>query len=286
MPDIVRADNPLDISLSETELESRRDQITAFIEAQYNAAKADVAITGLSGGIDSTLVAYLAVEALGTENVYGLSMPSGVNLPENMSDAERVASELLDIEYDVVAIDRLVEAALEVSPGLSLADRNAEEHQLTVGNLRARVRAVLWYLEANRCQGIVLGGGNRSENAMGYFTKYGDAAADCRPLGTLYKAQVRQLARHVGVPDDFVGKPATAGLWEGQTDEAELGMGYDTLDSILVLHVDGTLSASATAREIGVYQAVVEGVRQVYESSAHKRRVPPSPERFSSDRHW
>jgi len=277
MSEIARAEEPLDLRFTEAELEQRREHITAFITDNYEAARAEAAVIGLSGGIDSTLTAHLAVEALGTGSVYGLVMPGEVSREANMSDAERVASELLDIEYDVVEIRPLVEAFLTADPHLSTADFDDEDVEVAVGNLRARVRAVLGYLEANRRQGLVLGTGNRSEAAVGYFTKYGDGAVDCHPIGNLYKQQVRQLARHVGVPDDIAAKTPTAGLWEAQTDEGELGMGYDTLDSILALHIDGPLSAGATARELGVDEAAVAEVRALYGASAHKRVAPPSP---------
>jgi len=125
----------------------------------------------------------------------------------------------------------------------------------------------------------VLGTGNRSEALTGYYTKYGDQAVDCNPIGNLYKTQVRQLARELGVPEDIVTKPPTAGLWAGQTDEGELGIDYPTLDSVLALHVDGPLSAAATVRELDVDREAVAHVRGLYERSAHKRAMPPSPER-------
>jgi len=277
MTEIAQAAEPLDLSFSETELEAQRATITSFIEKQFEAATADAAVIALSGGIDSTLVSHLAVDALGTGSVYGLVLPSSVNRERNMSDAERVANELLDIEYDVIEIEPLVEAFLEADPHLSVTEKDSEELQMVVGNARARIRAVLSYLEANRRNGLVLGTGNRSEAAVGYFTKYGDGAVDCHPIANLYKQQVRQLARHVGVPEELAAKTPSAELWEAQTDESELGIEYDTLDSILVLHIDGPLSVRATANELGVEEQVVERVRALYESSAHKRQAPPGP---------
>ena len=269
--EIVRADDPLDLSLSEAELDSYRQHITDFIESQLDAAGVDRAVIGLSGGIDSTLTSHLLVEALGAEHVHGLVMPSEVNRDENMSDAERVASELLDIEYDVVAIQPIVETVLDAYP-------DAADDQLATGNLRVRTRAVLNYLVANHEDALVVGTGNRSEALVGYFTKYGDGAVDCHPIANLYKGQVRQLAKHVGVPDDLAEKTASAEMWLDQTDEGELGMDYETLDSILALHVDGPLSPSATARHVGVDESAVEKVRGLYEGSAHKRQAPPGPD--------
>ena len=269
----------LDLSLSGSELESHREHITDFIAAQADAAGADTGVIALSGGIDSTLTAHLAVEALGKDSVYGLVLPTEVNRQRNMTDAERVADELLDIEYDVVEIGPVVDAIVEAVPGTDAAAAPADgAEQVAVGNTRARVRSVFNYFVANRDNGLVLGTGNKSEALVGYFTKYGDGAVDCLPIANLYKQQVRQLARHVGVPEDLASKTASAELWADQTDEEELGLDYDTLDAVLALHVDGPLSASATARHLRVDENVVERVRGMYDRSAHKRAFPPGPE--------
>lgn len=278
MAEIAEATRPLDLSLSEAELERAREHIVSFIREQVDAAGADEAVLGLSGGVDSTLTAHLAVEALGREAVYGLVMPSEVNRAENMTDAERVAAELLEIEYDVVGIEPVIDELLAAIPDVEPGAHTEDPLKTAVGNARARIRAVVSYFAANRRNALVLGTGNRSEALVGYFTKYGDGAVDCHPLSILYKAQVRQLAAHVGVPGDIVEKPASAELWADQTDEGELGLGYDTLDSILALHVDGPLSPAATARAIGVDESLVAEVRDKYERSEHKRRAPPGPE--------
>ena len=278
MPETVRASEPLELTFSDAELEKHREHITSFIRDTYEGADADTAVIAISGGVDSSLTSFLAVEALGAENVYGLVMPSEVNRTDNMSDAERIAGELLEIEYDLIEIDPLVEAFCAANPNVTIGEEFTGSEQVAVGNLRARIRAVLNYFAANRRGGVVLGTGNRTEAAVGYFTKYGDGAVDCHPIANLYKGQVRQLARHVGVPGDMADKPSTAGLWEAQTDEGELGMTYDTLDSIIALHVDGPLSVSATARTIGVDEDAIERVRGMYEASAHKRQAPPGPD--------
>ena len=280
MSQIVRTESPLDLTFSAGELETQREHIVSFIAEQYQAAGADVAVIALSGGIDSTLTAHLAVEAVGSDSVYGLVLPSTVNTETNMSDAERVASELLDIEYDVVEIEPLVEAFMEANPNVEPADADDEAIKVAVGNTRARLRAVTSYFEANRRNGLVLGTGNRSEAAVGYFTKYGDGAVDCHPIANLYKQQVRQLAKHVGVPADLAEKKATAGLWADQTDEGELGIDYDLLDSILALHIDGPVSAAGTARELEIDERTVQQVRSLHEASAHKRAAPPGPEQI------
>jgi NAD+ synthase len=260
----------IDLRFSESELEAHREHIVQFIDDVAAGAGTEQAVLGLSGGIDSTLTAHLAVEALGEENLHGLVMPGEVSDEDNMTDAEWVAQEL-GISYDVVEINPIVDQFLDVYP-------EAEGDRMAVGNARARTRAVLNYLVANYEGAMVLGTGNRSEAAVGYFTKYGDGAVDCHPIGNLYKQQVRQLASHVDVPDELVEKAPTAGLWAGQTDEAELGLDYDTLDAILALHVDGPLSADAVAREVEAVTAEqVQRVGEMHERSEHKRHVPPSP---------
>ncbi|WP_254762840.1 NAD+ synthase [Natrinema marinum] len=260
----------IDLRFSERELKRQRDHITQFVREQVDAAGADGVVLGLSGGIDSTLTGNLAVEALGSDDVHGLVLPATVSSEDNMSDAERVAQDL-GITYDVIEIKPIIDSLLSAYP-------EAEGDHEAVGNARARVRAVMNYLVANHEGRVVLGTGNRSEAAVGYFTKYGDGAVDCHPIGNLYKGQVRQLARHMGVPDDLVDKTATAELWADQTDEGELGLDYETLDSILATHIDGPLSVTATARLLEVDEATVEEVRGLYEHSEHKRNAPPAPE--------
>ncbi|WP_435196450.1 NAD+ synthase [Natronomonas sp. EA1] len=257
------------LDLSEAELERHREQITAFIRDVVADAGADGAVIGLSGGIDSTLTSHLAVEALGADAVHGLVMPSEVNTEGNMSDAERVA-ELLEIEYDVIDINPIVDAFVDAYP-------EGAEDQMALGNVRVRTRAVLNYFVANAESGIVLGTGNRSEALTGYFTKYGDQAVDCNPIGNLYKCQVRQLASHIGVPADLVTKAPSAEMWEGQTDEEEMGLTYDTLDAILALHVDGPFSKTATVETLGVPESAIDRVLELYSKSEHKRQMPPAP---------
>ena len=261
---------PLDLRFAPDELDGVVDSMVEFIEATVDRAGAERAILGLSGGIDSTTTAHLAVEALGVEAVHGMVLPGQVSSEANMSDAERVAMDL-GIEYDVVEIQPFVSDLIAAVP-------EAEGDQLAVGNTRARVRAVLNYLLANHENGLVIGTGNRTESLTGYFTKYGDGAVDCNPLGQLYKQQVRQVARHIGVPEDLVTKTPTAGLWVDQTDEGELGIDYDTLDAILALHVDGALSAGATARTLDVERATVERVAEMVARSEHKRTPPATPD--------
>ncbi|WP_128906541.1 NAD+ synthase [Halorubrum amylolyticum] len=264
-------DPPLDLRLSDAELENARERIVSFIADLVDDAGAEGAVLGLSGGIDSTLTAHLAVEALGEDALHGITMPAEVNDPDVMSDAERVAHDL-GIEYDVVEIQPIAESFFDAVP-------EAADDRTAAGNVYVRTRAVLNYFVANAEDRVVLGTGNRAEAMTGYFTKYGDQAVDCNPIGNLYKQQVRQLAAHVGVPRDLVMQEPTAGMWEGQTDAAEMGLDYDTVDAVLAVHVDGTLSRAATVRELDVPAEAVDRVVELHERSAHKRAMPPAPER-------
>jgi len=269
----------VDLQFTDDELASVHEHILGFIRERAEAAGVDRAVLGLSGGIDSTLTAYLAVEALGAENVHGLVMPGETNDEANMSDAEQVAVDL-GIDYDVVEVEPIAEAFLESFPDVDPGERiEADPLRTAVGNLRVRIRAVLDYFVANHEGAIVLGTGNRTEALVGYFTKYGDGAVDCHPIGILYKQQVRQLADHVGVSEKLVTKTPTAGLWAGQTDEDELGIDYDTLDAVLALTVDGPFPPSAAVRLVeGVTREQVEWVHELHARSEHKRHDPPAPE--------
>jgi NAD+ synthase len=261
----------VELLFSEVELEARRDHIVDFIAEMVDDAGAEGAVIGLSGGIDSTTVAYLACEALGADAVHGLLMPSSVNPDDDETDAERVAT-TLGIEYDTLEINPIVDAFVDSAPD------HAAEDRMALGNVRVRTRAVLNYFVANAESRLVLGTGNRSEAATGYFTKYGDQAVDCNPIGNLYKCQVRQLARALGVPEELVTRTPTAAMWEGQTDEEEMGLGYDELDAILALHVDGPLPKHATVETLDISEEAVDRVVELYETSAHKRAMPPAPD--------
>ncbi len=269
-----RVDSPLErpaleLTFSEAELADRTDRITTFISDMVDRAGADGVVLGLSGGIDSTTVAYAAVEALGPDAVLGLSMPSTVTEERNITDAERIGDDL-GIRVEEIGIEPIVESFIAAYP-------DAADDRVATGNLQVRIRAVLNYFLANAENRLVLGTGNRSEAMTGYYTKYGDGAVDCHPIGNLYKCQVRQLARSLGVPEDIVTKTPSAEMWSGQSDEEELGITYDTLDAILAAHIDGPLSTSATAATLDVDPETIEHVEDLVTGSEHKRHMPPSP---------
>ncbi|WP_306056801.1 NAD+ synthase [Natronococcus wangiae] len=268
---------PVDLRFAEDEIEAQVDHLTDFIRDRVDAMDTDGAEIALSGGIDSTATAYLAVEALGADDVHGILLPKEVNEDENMSDAERVAEEL-GIDYDVIGIDSIMERVLDQGDAETDNASEDEWEGRYVGNTSARVRMTLIYLVANRENRLVLGTGNRAELATGYVTKYGDGGVDCNPLGNLYKQQVRQVAAHMGVPESIVQKTPTGGMVDYETDEEELGLDYDTLDAVLAFYVDGNLPASVVARLADTTVDRVEHVETLHEESAHKRTPPETPE--------
>ncbi|UHQ98623.1 NAD+ synthase (plasmid) [Natrinema zhouii] len=269
--------DPLDLRFSEKELAARVTHLTDFIATQVDAAGVDGALIALSGGIDSTATAHLAVEALGADAVHGILLPKEVNEDANMSDAEQVAREL-GITYDVLEIDGIVDKILDTYDAESDDNSEGRWEGRHVGNTSARVRMTLNYLVANYENKLVLGTGNRAELGTGYVTKFGDGGVDCNPLGNLYKQQVRQVAAHLGVDESLVQKTPTGGMVDYDTDEEEFGVDYDTLDAILALHVDGGVPASATARFTGTSVDDVEHIVEMHEQSEHKRTPPSAPE--------
>jgi NAD+ synthase len=245
------------------------EKIDSFLNQKLEEAGAEGFVIGISGGIDSAVVAKLVVEAVGPENVYGWVMPGGPSSEKNMADARELADNL-GIELREVNIEETVQSFKE--------NASFEAGELAEGNLRARVRMVYEYMDANENNLMVLGGGNKTENLTGYFTKYGDGAVDLTPIGDLYKTEVRELAEHIGLDRKFVEKKPTAGLWEGQTDEGELGASYETIDEILKRAVEQNQSAELIVEETEISQAKVENFVEMYHRTEHKRKRPQSPE--------
>lgn len=244
------------------------DRIREFLRERRDAADASGYVLGVSGGLDSAVGVTLAADAVGVENVTGLLMPGAPTDPENTRDA-RALCEDLGVDCAEHRIEPLVEPAVDALPG--------EPSKTTVGNVRARVRMVLWYEYANDRDLLVLGADNRSEHLLGYYTKYGDGAVDVAALADLYKTEVRDLARHLDLPEKLVEKTPTAELWEGQTDEAEIGVPYEDIDPVLRAYVDDDRSTAGASAAAGVDEATVEHLVELHEASAHKRRRPPTP---------
>ena len=221
------------------------------------------AIIGLSGGIDSTVIAYLCVEALGNKNVFGLTLPYGDGTDIHTADGELVASRLrIDCaKYDIRQI-------VDAFPPFSIDNYNLE-----AGNIMARVRMTILYQFANKLNGMVIGTTNKTEALIGYYTKYGDGAVDVEPIADLYKTEIWQLAELLGVPDKIIRKVPTANLWEGQTDEDEIGMLYRDMDEILFAFYEGGDVISVLETYGG--EKVANILRRI-KLSEHKKHMPPT----------
>jgi len=243
-----------------------RERAVTFLKKRLPAA-ADGYVVGVSGGLDSAVALHLAVEAVGPDRVTGFVLPGGPSSPTNMADARGLC--------DALEVD-LREA--NIAPAVAeIADQYGDDVDVrSLGNVRARTRMVFLYLAANRTDRLVVGPDNRSEHLLGYFTKFGDGAVDLRPLGDLYKTEVYELARHLGVDERFVEKTPTAELWPGQTDEAEIGAPYEEIDPFLRAYVDEGAHAEAAAEATGVDGDTAERLATLVDGSEHKRARPPA----------
>jgi NAD+ synthase len=245
-------------------------EIVDFLQERIEAAGAEGYVLGVSGGLDSALAATLAVEAVGADDVTGLVLPGAPTHEQNTADARELV-EQLGIAYSETDIEPLVDTTAAAMPD--------DLDKLTVGNVRARVRMLLLYTRANAENLLVIGPDNRSEYLLGYFTKYGDGAADVCPLGDLYKTEVYDLADHIGLDERFVEKTPTAELWEGQTDEEEIGAPYEVIDPVLRRVVEGpeTVSDVVADDAVDVDQETAERLVAMHRESEHKRTRPPTP---------
>ena len=245
------------------DFEEPRKKIVSFIRDYFKQAGVSCVVMGLSGGIDSSLVATLACEALGPEKVRGLLMPIDAKKDaKNVKDASELA-ESLGMSYELFEIGHAVKAYDSLNLG-----------KVALGNLMARLRMVAWYAVANNSNGLVLGTGNKSEVLIGYFTKYGDGGVDILPIADLYKVNVWGLAKHVGVPKHLVEKVPSAGLWANQTDEGEIGVSYPELDSILYLRFDKGMEPDEIVTS-GYSEKSVDRVLGMVSGSQHKRNPLP-----------
>ncbi|MEM2905583.1 MAG: NAD+ synthase [Candidatus Bathyarchaeia archaeon] len=250
--------------------ESTIREVTGFIKTKVETTGAKGVVVGLSGGVDSSLVAALCVRALGPERVLGVLMPTSFTPPQDMEDAKTLA-EQLGIRTRRVDIQRISEAFFDELG----CKRGEERFRKPMANIRARCRMVVLYYFANLECLLVAGTGDRSETLIGYFTKYGDGGADIQPIAHLYKTQVRQLAEQLGVPKRIAYKPSSPQLYPGHKATDELPLSYEQLDPVLVGLFDKGLTPVEVSRLSGVPVHVVEHVLKMSENSRHKREPPP-----------
>jgi NAD+ synthase len=238
--------------------------LTGFLRTEITRAGFSRALVGLSGGIDSALSCYLAVEALGAANVLAVRMPYKNSSADSLEHAQMVIDQL-GVSSVTIPITDMVEPLFQRDPDMSSMRR---------GNIMARARMIVLYDQSEVFKGLVVGTGNKTEILLGYTTLYGDSACALNPLGDLYKTQVRQLARAMGVPEVIIQKPPTADLWQGQTDEGELGFTYAEVDKLLYLLVDQRYSPQDCV-EAGFAEEFVRKVVEKIRRNHFKRVLPP-----------
>jgi len=260
---------PLKLTSSVLELDwvEVETKITRFIKDYVLKSKAKGIVLGLSGGIDSSTVAALSAKAIGGNNVLGLMLPEKETYNPKDIEHAKIVAEKFGLKTEIIDITPVLEAFRKSMPIFDDRDR------LCKGNLKARTRMVYLYYYANRLSLIVCGSSDKSETMIGYFTKWGDVAADISPIMDLYKTQVKKLARHIGIPKEIVEKPPSPTLWPGQTAEEELGLKYETLDLILY-GLEHFMKTDEIAEQLGLQKALVEKVKKRWQSMEHKRRMP------------
>jgi NAD+ synthase len=237
--------------------------LLGFLRKEVRRVGYEKVVVGVSGGVDSSLVAGLAAEALGPENVLAVSMPYRLSSPQSLADARAVA-EAFEVGLRVIEITPQVDAYFERFPDAGDARR---------GNKMARERMTILYDISFAETALVLGTSNKTEILLGYSTIFGDQASALNPIGDLYKSQVWQLAGFVGVPAQVISKPPTADLWEGQSDEQELGFTYAAVDQLLFKLVDRRYTAEDLV-EMGYERAFVDAVTRRVRVNQYKRRPP------------
>jgi len=232
--------------------------IQEWLRKQLEDAAAEGFVIGLSGGVDSSVTATLAVDAVGADKVLGVVMPC-----YSSRDDKRLAW-MMARRLGIKAVS--IPLKMPYQPLVAILRISTDK--VARGNLKARLRMTVLYAFANSENRLVLGTGNKTELVLGYFTKFGDGGVDLLPLGDMYKTEVWELARELGIPKEIIERPPSAGLWEGQTDENELGLSYSKLDTMLKLIVDGEMD---TMTGISEWDKVYEMV----ESAKHKLAMPP-----------
>jgi NAD+ synthase len=251
----------LELDLAEIERRIRR-----FIKKYVENSGANGIVLGLSGGVDSSTTAALSSLAMGGDRVLGLMLPEKETYnPKDIEDAKLVARKF-GLKTQICDITPALEGFYKTIPIFETADK------LCKGNIKARTRMIYIYYYANKLNRIVCGSSDKSETMMGYFTKWGDVAADISPIMDLYKTQVRKLAAHLGIPAELAAKPSTPALWPNQLAETELGIKYETLDLILY-GLERFMTRQEIAQQLNIKSTLVKKVKNRWLSVEHKRRT-------------
>src|SRR5581483_6561090 len=240
-----------------------------FVREYVTSCNSGGVVVGLSGGLDSSVVATLCVRSLGPGKVFGLVMPAEATPAEDEVDAISLARSL-SIQHARVPLNSIIAdfgAILPPSP-----------EKKPMGNLTSRLRLIVLYYYAAIRNSLVVGTSDRSEILIGYFTKFGDGSADMQPIASLYKSQVKALARHLQVHANIIAKKSSPRLWPNHEAEKEIGVDYETVDSVLHLLVDEKMEqVREIARLLDVNDSLVAKIKHMVEGSAHKRQMPPAP---------
>lgn len=253
----------IDLHLSiNTEL--AREILTGFIRSEVTRIGMSRVVVGLSGGLDSALSCALAAEALGAENVLAVRMPYKASSRDSLEHAQQLIDQL-GVQSKTIEITDMVEPLFKLDPGIS---------KIRKGNIMARERMIVLFDQSEVFKGLVIGTSNKTEILLGYSTIYGDSASAINPIGDLYKTQVRQLSRAMHIPAPIIDKAPSADLWDGQTDEKELGFSYDEVDKLLYLMIDQRYSPQE-AIEAGFDEGFVNTVTTRIRRNQFKRMQPP-----------
>ncbi|MCQ9626265.1 NAD+ synthase [Cetobacterium somerae] len=239
------------------------DILINFLKEEANKVGFSKVVLGLSGGIDSALVAYLAAKAFGPENVLGILMPYKTSSKESVEHAKLVVEDL-GIKSELIEITPMVEPYFQMNPDMD---------GLRKGNRMARERMCILFDYSAKEKALVLGTSNKTEMLLGYSTQFGDAASAINAIGDLYKTQVWELSKHMGVPQPLIDKKPSADLWEGQTDESELGFSYKLADEILFSLIDEREKKDEIIKK-GYPEDIVNKVIWKIKMSQYKRKLP------------
>jgi len=240
------------------------ETIISFIQNETNQAGFSKAVIGVSGGVDSALSCFLAARALGGENVLAVRMPYKTSSQASLDHAQLVIDKT-GVQSMTIPISDIADGLIKQFPDMS---------KVRQGNIMARSRMIVLYDRSAAFNGLVVGTGNKTEILLGYSTLFGDSASAFNPIGDLYKAQVRQLSRALGVPDVIIDKAPTADLWEGQTDEGEFGFTYAEVDQLLYLLIDEQNTPDECI-QAGFDKKFVATVVKRIQRSYFKRALPP-----------